>query len=93
MSEQRIIEQLPFGARVEIDGKEVYVPRLLDVRGGRVVRIHNSLQLHKALDFIPAKRGRSAEWGVAPLDAPEHQRNVDAQDVFCHAEDNPEINE
>lgn len=91
MNGQRVIEQRRYGAVVEIDGEEIYVPRLISVRSGRIVRHLGDGTLWRALDYRPATQWRLARWGLQNIAEPWRVFDADAQDVFCHAEDNPEV--
>lgn len=90
MQEQRVIEVLPYGSNVEIDGKTVYVPRLLNVRSGRIVRHLNGGPEWRATSYSPATTWKLAEWDLQHLTAWERGFRADAQDVLCYAEDNPD---
>lgn len=88
MEEQRVLEELPYGARVEIGGSEVYVPRLIPVKGGRIVRYLNGPPEWRAVLFTPATKWKRAEWELQHL-TDDRAIVPEAQDVFCRAEDNP----
>lgn len=91
MNEQRVIEQREYGAVVGIDGKQVYVPRAIDVRSGRIVRTEDSGPEWIARQFIPATRWQGAEWVLQHRTEPARERGSRAELVFCYAEDNPEV--
>jgi hypothetical protein len=95
MNTQRVIEQRPYGAVVEIEGEEVYVPRLIPVRVGRIVRHLGDGPIWRAVAYTPATQRRAARWDIEAFTGPNRGMGMvaDAEDVFCHAEDNPEASE
>lgn len=65
--------------------------RLIEVRGGRVVRLLNGGPEWRATRYVPATRFKLAEWDLVNIAEPARQTRADAQHVFCLAEDNPEV--
>jgi hypothetical protein len=67
--------------------------KLIEVRGGRVVRLLNGGPEWRAVHYVPGTAFKLPEWELANIAEPLRQTRALAQDVFCLAEDNAEKGE